>query len=89
VPAELSELPFEVCWLVGDLHEPVGGSVGDLPAHAGTAGKLEHAAGRLECVKRLGHLVDAGEVQALVQIVRGQRPVVGELLLEKTVELVW
>jgi hypothetical protein len=32
VPAELSEPSFEVCLLVGDLHEPVGGSVRELAA---------------------------------------------------------
>jgi hypothetical protein len=28
----LPEPSFQVCWLVGDLHEPVGGSVRDLAA---------------------------------------------------------
>jgi len=32
VPAEPPELSFEVCWPMGYIHQPVGGSVGDLPA---------------------------------------------------------
>jgi hypothetical protein len=32
LPAEVSQLSFEVRWLVGDLHEPVGGSVRELSA---------------------------------------------------------
>jgi hypothetical protein len=32
VPAEVPEPSFELCRLVGHLHEPVGGSVRDLPA---------------------------------------------------------
>jgi len=48
-----------------------------------TAGKLQHAAGRTERVKRFGQFVAAGKVQALVQVIRGQRPVVGDLLIEE------
>ena len=54
--------------------------------HARTAGKLKHAAGWLEGVKRLGYLVAARKIQALVQIVRGQGTVVGGLLIQETVE---
>ena len=43
----------------------------------------------LKCVKRFGHFVAAGKVQALIQIVRGQGPVVGELLIEETVQFAW
>ena len=43
----------------------------------------------LKCVKRFGHFVAAEKVEALIQIVRGQGPVVGELLVEETVEFVW
>lgn len=54
--------------------------------HAGTAGKLKHAAVWPKCIKRLGHFVAAGKVQALVQIVCGQGPVVGALLIEERAE---
>jgi hypothetical protein len=53
---------------------------------AGTAGKLKHAAGGLERVQGLGHFVAAWKIQALVHIVLGQGPVVGELLIKETVE---
>jgi hypothetical protein len=42
---------------------------------------------RTRCVRCLGQLVAAGQAQALAQIVRGQGPVVGELLIEETAEL--
>lgn len=54
--------------------------------HAGTAGKLKHVAGWLKGVKRFGHFVAAGKVQALVQIVCGQSPVVGALLIQERAE---
>ena len=45
-----------------------------------------HSSLTLERVKRLGHFVAAGKLQALVQIVRGQGLVVGALLIQETVE---
>ena len=54
----------------------------------GTAGELEHAAGWLERIKRLGHFVAAGKVQALVQTVRGQGPVVGAQLIQERADFV-
>ena len=62
VPAEVAEPGLEVGWLVGDLHEPVGGSIGDVGADGlngafdefvfGAVGVVgeEHAAVRLEAV---------------------------------------
>jgi hypothetical protein len=52
---------------------------------SGTAGKLQDAAGRAECVERLSQFAAAGKIQALVQVVRGQRPVVGDLLIEEMI----
>jgi len=49
----------------------------------GTAGELQHAAARAECVKRCGQFIAAGKIQALVQVIRGQSPVVGDLLIEE------
>jgi hypothetical protein len=54
---------------------------------SGTAGKLQHVPGRAEYVKGFGQFIAAGKVQALVQIVRGQRPVVGDLLIEEIVAM--
>ena len=53
--------------------------------HAGPAGELQHASGWPERVKRGGDLIAAGEVQPLVQVIRGQRTIVGDLLIEETV----
>ena len=52
---------------------------------SGTAGKLQHAAGRAERVKRFGQFIAAGKIQALVQVIRGQSPVVGDLFIEEMI----
>jgi len=49
--------------------------------HPRTAGQLEHPAGWPEGVQGCDQLVAAGKLQALMQIVRGQGPVVAELLV--------
>jgi hypothetical protein len=54
--------------------------------HAGPAGELEHASGRLECLERFGQLVASGKVQALVEVIGGKGPVVGDLLIEEPAE---
>jgi hypothetical protein len=54
--------------------------------HAGSAGELEHASGRLECLERFGQLAAARKIQALVQVIRGKGPVVGHLLIEEPAE---
>ena len=54
--------------------------------HAGPARELEHASGRLECLERFGQLVASRKVQALVQVIGGKGPVVGDLLIEEPTE---
>jgi hypothetical protein len=66
-----------------------GGHVGRVPQQlgrpgAGTAGELEHAAPGPERVERRDQLVTAGQAQVLVEVVRGQSPVVGKLLAQET-----
>ena len=53
---------------------------------SGTAGEFEHASGRPERLKRFGHLVAAGKIQALAKVARGQGAVVGDLLIEEPLE---
>ena len=41
VPSELVQLSFQVCWLVGHFHDPVGGSVGNLSPDGRGRGALQ------------------------------------------------